>query len=102
MSLWDARRTLLSQLNKDTTTGLSENEIKKLDGSIKKNTAFIRKLKVLSHDSLESLLEELVHLKLEKYVQEIATAILEGNYLNARHLKYPTFNHLFIHSFNQH
>ncbi|TPX30482.1 hypothetical protein SmJEL517_g05965 [Synchytrium microbalum] len=47
-----------------------------LDGSIKKNTAFIKKLKTsLVADQLDALIKDITSLKLEKYISEIATAI---------------------------
>jgi regulator of nonsense transcripts 2 len=50
-----------------------------LDGSIKKNTAFIRKLKTsLSAGNQASLIKDIQSLKLEKYLSEIATAIVEA------------------------
>ncbi|KAI8820667.1 armadillo-type protein [Fimicolochytrium jonesii] len=51
-----------------------------LDGSIKKNTSFVRKLKTLTHDQVASLSKELVSLKLEKYVSEIVAAISEAKF----------------------
>ncbi|KAI9106044.1 armadillo-type protein [Phlyctochytrium arcticum] len=51
----------------------------RLDGSIKKNTAFVRKLRVgLTHENFPSLSKELLSLKLEKYLSEVVAAILEA------------------------
>jgi uncharacterized membrane protein len=48
-----------------------------LDASIKKNTAFIKKLKNISEEQKNSLCKELVSLKLSKYVSEVVTSIVE-------------------------
>ncbi len=50
-------------------------ELAKLDGSIKKNTSFIKKLKQFSADQLESLKKEFLSLKMEKYLAEVAGAL---------------------------
>ena len=55
-------------------------EISKLDGSIKKNTAFVKKLKSLSSEKKTSLLNEAENLKLEKYLQEMTTSLLEWRF----------------------
>ncbi|TPX76804.1 hypothetical protein CcCBS67573_g01935 [Chytriomyces confervae] len=53
-------------------------EVKRLDGSIKKTTGFIRKLKTgLNAEGVEALKKEILTLKLEKYLDEIAAAIGE-------------------------
>ncbi|KAI9348756.1 armadillo-type protein [Zopfochytrium polystomum] len=53
--------------------------MRNLDGSIKKNTAFTKKLKTnLTADQLPTLTKELLSLKLEKYITEAAAAILES------------------------
>ncbi|KAI8916749.1 armadillo-type protein [Powellomyces hirtus] len=55
--------------------------LKGLDGSIKKNTSFVRKLKSgLTHDQVGALSKELLSLKLEKYISEIVTAISEARF----------------------
>ncbi|KAJ3156448.1 hypothetical protein HDU89_004230 [Geranomyces variabilis] len=55
--------------------------VKGLDGSIKKNTSFVRKLKTnLTNEHHESLSKELLTLKLEKYLSEIVAAILEARF----------------------
>ncbi|KAJ3414690.1 hypothetical protein HDV05_006225 [Chytridiales sp. JEL 0842] len=52
--------------------------LRNLDGSIKKNTAFIRKLKTITADQASALKKEILSLKLEKYISEIVSAILEA------------------------
>ncbi|RKO91807.1 armadillo-type protein [Blyttiomyces helicus] len=52
---------------------------KNLDGSIKKNTSFIKKLKTnLTSEYLPALSKELLSLKLEKYLSEIVAALSEA------------------------
>lgn len=51
----------------------------KLDGSIKKNTGFIKKLKAgITASQLDSLKKDLVSLKLEKYIEEIALTVADN------------------------
>ncbi|KAK9768056.1 mRNA decay protein [Basidiobolus ranarum] len=52
---------------------------KNLDSNIKKNTAFIKKCKtMLTADSSAQLLKDIRSLKLEKYISEVVTALMEG------------------------
>ena len=54
-------------------------ELKSLDGSIKKNSSFIKKLKTsLTKETLPQLSAELLSLKLEKYLEEIVVAITDN------------------------
>jgi regulator of nonsense transcripts 2 len=53
----------------------------KLDGSIKKNSAFLKKLKQgIQAQHLESLKKELLSLKVDHYKEEIAVSIAEKSY----------------------
>jgi regulator of nonsense transcripts 2 len=52
-----------------------------LDGSIKKNTSFVKKIKGgITNSNIESLKKDLSSLKVEKYLEEIAVSIGEGTY----------------------
>lgn len=52
---------------------------KKLDSSIKRNTGFIRKLKLgISKDSKSTFLKDITELSLEKYLSELVTTATEG------------------------
>ncbi|KAI8900244.1 armadillo-type protein [Globomyces pollinis-pini] len=52
-----------------------------LDGSIKKNTGFIKKIKAgITAVQANSLKKDLLSLKLEKYLEEVASSIAEGTY----------------------
>ena len=52
--------------------------LRTLDSSIKRNTAVIKKLRQLSEDQRELILEELKSLNLLKYVSEAVAAICEA------------------------
>ena len=55
-----------------------ENQMKKLDSSIKKVTAFIKRLKTLTESQKETLSKEMSQLNLSKYLSEVATAFTEA------------------------
>jgi regulator of nonsense transcripts 2 len=75
----DSQRVSLYQLN--ITAPPDPANWSKLDGSIKKNTSFIKKLKAgITASQLESLKADVVTLKLEKYIEEVATSIAEATY----------------------
>jgi regulator of nonsense transcripts 2 len=50
----------------------------KLDSSLKKNTAFVKKLKQFTAAQLESLLKDMSGLNLTKYISEVSSALLEA------------------------
>ncbi|XP_017055952.1 regulator of nonsense transcripts 2 [Drosophila ficusphila] len=50
----------------------------KLDSNLKKNTAFVKKLKLFTATQLESILRELSALNLSKYISEICAALAEA------------------------
>ncbi|KAK3612029.1 hypothetical protein CHS0354_021705 [Potamilus streckersoni] len=55
-----------------------ESFFSKLDSSLKKNTAFVKKLRVLSESQKDSLTKDFQSLNLTKYVGEVAAAITEA------------------------
>jgi regulator of nonsense transcripts 2 len=61
-----------------------EDDLRKLDGSIKKNTAFTKKLREMTESKRDSLTAEFKNLNLTKYIQEAATNIAEAK-LKVRH-----------------
>ena len=84
---------------------LDEGQIKKLDSSIKKVTAFIKRLKTLTENQKETLSKEMSQLNLTKYLSEVAAAFTEAklkmnDVLCALHLcsqmhqNYPEFSTL--------
>lgn len=62
----------LLYLNADTSF------LRTLDSSIKRNTAVIRKLKQISEDQKETLIEELKSVNLSKFVSEAVSYICEA------------------------
>ncbi|XP_034118620.1 LOW QUALITY PROTEIN: regulator of nonsense transcripts 2 [Drosophila albomicans] len=50
----------------------------RLDSSLKKNTAFVKKLKLFTATQLDTLLRELSALNLSKYISEICAALAEA------------------------
>ncbi|EDX17379.1 regulator of nonsense transcripts 2 [Drosophila simulans] len=50
----------------------------KLDSSLKKNTAFVKKLKLFTATQLDGLLREISALNLSKYISEICAALVEA------------------------
>lgn len=56
----------------------SESSFSKLDSSLKKNTAFVKKIKNFSGPQLDSYLKDMSGLNLSKYMSEIAAAIVEA------------------------
>lgn len=56
----------------------SESYFTKLDSSLKKNTAFVKKLKQFTAAQLDSLLKDMSTLNLSKYVSEVSQAIVEA------------------------
>lgn len=55
----------------------SDSYFSKLDSSLKKNTAFVKKIKNFSSIHVEAYLKDISGLNLSKYISEIATAIVE-------------------------
>jgi regulator of nonsense transcripts 2 len=57
---------------------LDDNQLKRLDSSIKKVTSFIKRLRLLTEQQRDSLLKEVSQLNLSKYLSEIVSALLEA------------------------
>lgn len=55
----------------------SESYFVKLDSSLKKNTAFVKKLKQFTVTQLDSLLKDIRELNLTKYISEACSALIE-------------------------
>lgn len=55
-----------------------EGYFSKLDSSLKKNTAFVKKLKQFTTPQLDSLLKDMSTLNLTKYISEISSALSEA------------------------
>ncbi|XP_043257655.1 regulator of nonsense transcripts 2 isoform X2 [Colletes gigas] len=50
----------------------------KLDSTLKRNTTFVKKLKNFSSIQLDTVLKDMMHLNLTKYVSEVATALVDA------------------------
>lgn len=69
----------LRSLNQNAAnTRPSESHFSKLDSSLKKNTAFVKKIKNFSATQLETYLKDMSGLNLSKYISEIAAAIVDA------------------------
>ncbi|KAH8304670.1 hypothetical protein KR018_003021, partial [Drosophila ironensis] len=55
-----------------------EDHFARLDSNLKKNTAFVKKLKLFTATQLEGLLKELSALNLSKYISEICAALADA------------------------
>lgn len=51
-----------------------------MDGSIKKNSAFVKKCKNINYENIEGLLKELSGLKVVKYLDEIVGSLCENKF----------------------
>lgn len=58
-------------------------EISGLDSSLKKNTAFIRRLRNITTDNCKLILNEFVGLRLTKYLEEAAGSISDNRFKSA-------------------
>lgn len=56
----------------------NESYFSKLDSSLKKNTAFVKKIKNFSSIHVDSYIKDMAGLNLSKYISEIAAAIVES------------------------
>uniref|UniRef100_A0A1I7SYP2 MIF4G domain-containing protein n=1 Tax=Caenorhabditis tropicalis TaxID=1561998 RepID=A0A1I7SYP2_9PELO len=55
----------------------NEKELRSLDSTLKKTTSFMKKVKLLSASTVPQLIEELSKLNLSKFVEEMASGIIE-------------------------
>lgn len=56
----------------------AEEYFARLDSSLKKNTAFVKKLKQFTASQLDALLKDMASLNLTKYVSEVSSALSEA------------------------
>lgn len=84
----------------------------KLDSSLKRNTAFVRRLKTFTESQLQQLLKELCTLNIEKYISEIASALIEAKLklsdipavitlCSSIHESYPEFSKILFESWQK-
>ncbi|KAF0308344.1 Regulator of nonsense transcripts 2 [Amphibalanus amphitrite] len=67
----------LREANSAATNERQEICFSALDSSLKKNTAFVRKLKSFTESQKESIIRDMLTLNLTKYVSEVAAALVE-------------------------
>ena len=65
------------QINSNIESRPTEDDLRKLDSNMKKNTAFVRKVKTFTESQKSAILKDISTLNLNKYIGEIATAITE-------------------------
>ncbi|XP_076265048.1 UPF2 regulator of nonsense mediated mRNA decay [Rhynchophorus ferrugineus] len=69
----------LRGLNQDAAhTRPGDSHFSKLDSSLKKNTAFVKKIKNFSSAQVDAYLKDMAGLNLSKYISEIASAIVDS------------------------
>ena len=96
-------RRILREANVSLSTRPTEDVLKKLDSSMKRNTGLIRKLKQLNEDSSKSFLDEIAKTNQSKYVSEAVQAVVEAplklkdipaavKVASALHQRYPEFS----------
>ncbi|TFK20775.1 transcription factor [Coprinopsis marcescibilis] len=72
-----SKRTKLKQLNE--TAGDAATETAKLDSSLKRHTALIKRIRQsMASDNKDHVIKDIDSLSLEKYIDEIAGAVIEG------------------------
>lgn len=75
---YDTRRKLRERNQEAAENRPDESFFSRLDSSLKKNTAFVKKLKNLTESQKESLTKDFNGLNLNKYIGEAAAAITEA------------------------
>ena len=75
LSRWKASER---QSNLSIESRPEDAEFRRLDSSLKKNTAFVRKIKSFTESQKPSILKEINGLNLTKYIGEVATAVTEA------------------------
>lgn len=72
------RRRLRDLNNQDNVSYPDEEALEKLDLSIKKNSAFVKRLKVYTESQKGQILDEIERLNLTKFTSEVATSLIEA------------------------
>lgn len=67
-----------ARLQNQTCSRPPEEYFFKLDSSLKKNTAFVKKLKLFTASQIDGLMKDMSTLNLTKYVSEVSAAIVEA------------------------
>lgn len=72
------KKELRTANHQASNTRPSESYFSKLDSSLKKNTAFVKKIKNFSAVHVDSYIKDMAGLNLSKYISEIAAAIVDS------------------------
>lgn len=75
---FDYRRKLRELNSQDNIAYPSELYLDKLDLSIKKNSAFVKRLKVFTESQKIQILDEIERLNLTKFISEVATSLIDA------------------------
>jgi regulator of nonsense transcripts 2 len=71
-------KSSLRKCNLNVENRPEECDLHKLDSSLKKNTAFVRKIKNFTEAQKDAILKEMTSLNLTKYIGEVASGIVEA------------------------
>lgn len=74
----ESRRRLRESNNRDIIDYPNEILLRTLDSSIKKNSAFVKRLKTYSESQKDQILSEIDRLNLTKFISEVAASITEA------------------------
>lgn len=74
----DHRKGLRTVNQNAVNTRPSDSHFSKLDSSLKKNTAFVKKIKNFSSVQVDNYIKDMSGLNLSKYISEVAAAIVES------------------------
>eukprot|EP00871_Galdieria_phlegrea_P003127 jgi/Galph1/3815/GphlegSOOS_G2482.1 len=107
---WQLRKK--NNEGRTTLKTMIDQEDHHLESSLKKCTAFVRKLKSISKDTKETLLSEIETLNLSMYISEVSSAICEAKFrvsnvptvvevCSAIYRRYPEFVDLFVDYFSR-
>ena len=66
------------KINSNVEVRPTEDDLRKLDSNLKKNTAFVRKIKTYTESQKTAILKDISSLNLNKYIGEISSAITEA------------------------
>lgn len=69
---------LAARTANDKQTFMSTDELHGLDCNVKKNCAFVKKLRNMTESQRDSLIKDMSSLNLSKYISEVATSVVEA------------------------
>lgn len=78
---WPEKRSQLKDVFANRSAAcIDEDANIKLDTSIKRVTAFVKKLKIISEDGVDSILKEMSLVKFSKYFDEVLASLMENKF----------------------